>query len=110
MKLKLSALLLFTALAGAYAQQTPPPVNTTGELPFAIADEKQLSDEDLADKKEGVYVTGVPELSSDPINGFGYGAEGALYFNGKKTDPFFKYTPYRAEITAVLFNTTKSRR
>ena len=110
MKLKLSALLFFTALAVAYAQQTPPPVNTTGELPFAIADEKQLSDEDLADKKEGMYVTGVPELSSDPINGFGYGAEGALYFNGKKTDPFFKYTPYRAEITAVLFNTTKNQR
>ena len=110
MKLKITTtfFVLFTSVV--YAQQTPPPVNPSGELPFAIADEKQLSEEDLANKKEGVYATGVPELSSDPINGFGYGAEGALFFNGKKTDPFFKYTPYRAEVAVVLFNTTKNQR
>jgi hypothetical protein len=54
------------------------------KLPFAIAGEKKLSDEDLAHKKEGFYITGIPQFSSDPVNGFGYGAEGLLYFNGKK--------------------------
>jgi outer membrane protein assembly factor BamA len=79
-------------------------------LPFAIAKEKRLSDEDLINKKEGTYITGVPDLSSDPINGFGYGVEASIFFNGKKSDPFFAYTPYRASIDVVLFNTTRSQR
>src|SRR5215831_14856069 len=74
------------------------------KLPFAIADEKKLSDEDLKDKKEGTYITGEPEFSSDPVNGFGYGVEGSLFFNGKRNDPFFAYTAYRARLDFVLFN------
>jgi hypothetical protein len=80
------------------------------KLPFAIADEKKLSPEDIANKKEGVYVTGVPDISSDPVNGFGYGLEGELYFNGKRSDPFFEYTPYRGKLNIVAFNTTKNQR
>jgi hypothetical protein len=80
------------------------------KLPFAIAKEKQLSEEDLAVKKEGMYVTGVPDISSDPVNGFGVGLEGSLFFNGKKSDPFFKYTPYRAEIDLALFVTSKQQK
>jgi len=76
---------------------------------FVIANEKKLSDEDLAHKKEGTYVTAVPQLSSDPVNGFGYGAEGMLYFNGKKTDPFYAYTPYQTKLSLSVFNTTKSQ-
>jgi outer membrane protein assembly factor BamA len=79
-------------------------------LPFAIADEKKLSEEDLANKKEGVYLTGAPDFSSDPINGFGYGVEGSIYFNGKRSDPFFAYTPYRRKLDVVLFNTTRNQR
>jgi Domain of unknown function (DUF5982)/Omp85 superfamily domain len=79
-------------------------------LPFAIANQKRLSDEDLKDKKEGFYVTGIPELSSDPINGLGYGAEGSLFFNGKKSDPFFNYTAYRGKLGVTLFNTTNNQR
>lgn len=77
------------------------------KLPFAIAKEKRLPDDELKEKKEGFYVTGVPDLSSDPINGFGGGVDGSLFFNGKKTDPFFDYTPYRAELSVALFITTK---
>ncbi|MDZ4840138.1 MAG: DUF5982 domain-containing protein [Bacteroidota bacterium] len=84
--------------------------DTTKKLPFAIAKEKRMTDEDIANKPEGTYVTGVPDISSDPVNGFGYGVGGYLYFNGKKTDPFFNYTPYRAKIDIALFNTTKSQR
>jgi len=80
------------------------------KLPFAIADEKKLSDEDIKDKKEGLYVTGTPDFSSDPVNGVGYGGEGSLYFNGKRTDPFYYYTAYRAKIDFVVFNTTKDQR
>jgi outer membrane protein assembly factor BamA len=79
-------------------------------LPFAIAKQKRLSDDDLKDKKEGFYITGVPELSSDPINGFGYGAEGSLFFNGKRSDPFFNYTAYRGRLDVALFNTTNNQR
>lgn len=82
----------------------------TVKLPFAIADEKKLSDEDLKDKKEGAYVTGTPDFSSDPVNGIGYGGEGSLYFNGKRSDPFFYYTAYRAKLDFVVFNTTKDQR
>src|SRR6185369_13576632 len=79
------------------------------QLPFAIADEKKLSDEDLKDKKEGVYITGAPDISSDPVNGFGYGGEGELFFNGHRSDPFFGYTAYRAKLNFVLFNTTRQQ-
>jgi outer membrane protein assembly factor BamA len=80
------------------------------KLPFAIAHEKKLSEEDIANKKQGAYVTGVPDLSSDPINGFGYGGEGSIFFNGKRSDPFFAYTAYRAKLDVFLFNTTRRQR
>ncbi|HSY60244.1 MAG TPA: DUF5982 domain-containing protein [Cytophaga sp.] len=84
--------------------------SVSSELPFGISEVKRLSDEDLANKREGTYFTGVPEFSSDPLNGFGYGVEGSVYFNGKKTDPFFAYTPYRRKLDIVLFNTTNNQR
>jgi Domain of unknown function (DUF5982)/Omp85 superfamily domain len=105
MKVKLLFFLLSLVSLITSAQKVD-----TVKLPFAIADEKMLSDEDLKDKKEGVYVTGIPDISSDPVNGFGYGGEGSVYFNGKATDPFFKYTAYRAKIDVTVFNTTKNQR
>ncbi|MGC4022245.1 MAG: DUF5982 domain-containing protein [Cyclobacteriaceae bacterium] len=101
-----ASILLSLLSIGVSAQQK----SDTTKLPFAIADEKKLSDEDLADKKEGTYITGVPDLSSDPINGFGYGGEGSIIFNGKRSDPFFAYTAYRAELNFVVFNTTRDQR
>jgi hypothetical protein len=102
-------LILFVLLKTAslvYAQEQ----RDTTKLPFAIADQKKLSEEDLKDKKEGFYVTAVPELSSDPINGLGYGVEGSLFFNGKKSDPFFNYTAYRGKLDVALFLTTNNQR
>ncbi len=80
------------------------------KLPFAISKEKKLSTSELAHKKEGVYVTGIPDFSSDPINGFGYGGEGSIFFSGKRSDPFFEYTAYRGKLDVALFNTTRDRR
>lgn len=80
------------------------------KLPFAIAKEKRLSDDDLKEKKEGVYLTGEPDLSSDPEHGFGAGAEAQLFFDGKRTDPFFAYTPYRTQIDLSAFYTTRGEK
>src|SRR4051812_20266175 len=95
-KLSLFVCVLFSLISRA--QQS----DTTKKLPFAIAREKRNSDLDLKNKKEGAYVTGVPDLSSDPVNGFGYGGEGSVFFNGKRTDPFFAYTSYRARLDLRL--------
>lgn len=107
--IKLYIIVLVISVLSSFYGFSQSPADTL-KLPFAIAKEKRLSDEDLANKKEGVYVTGAPDISSDPVNGFGYGGEGTLYFNGKKSDPFFTYTPYRASLGIVLFNTTRSQR
>ncbi len=80
------------------------------KLPFAISKEKKLPTDELAEKKEGTYVTGIPDISYDPLNGLGYGGEASLFFNGKRTDPFFEYTPYRAQVNIRAFNTTNSQR
>ncbi len=93
-----------------FVVQTRAQTNDSIRLPFAIAKEKKLTEEDLKNKKEGVYLTGAPDLSSDPVNGFGYGGEASLYFNGKRTDPFFEYTPYRVSLDFVVFNTTRNQR
>lgn len=82
----------------------------TNQLPFAIADVKKLDSLELAEKREGTFVTGVPYLSDDPINGFGYGAEGSIIFNGKRDNPFFEYTPYLTKLDVALFNTSNQQR
>jgi len=79
-------------------------------VPFAIANEKRLPEDELAEKREGTFITGVPDLSVDPVNGFGYGIEGSITFNGKRSNPFFAYTPYQSKLDVVLFNTTRNQR
>ena len=66
------AVLLSTAINGvSYAQ--------VDSLPFRISEEKKLSAEKLAKKKEGFYVTGLPRFAYDPIQGIG--AESTLKFS-----------------------------
>ena len=105
MKFSLLLLTVLITFVSANAQ-----IGDSTKLPFAIANEKKMSEDDLKNKKEGAYFTGIPDLSSDPVNGFGYGAEGSVYFNGKRSDPFFAYSAYRAKIDLTLFNTTRSQR
>ena len=105
------ALTLFLLSMNFSWAQTDTSTNTTpSKLPFAIAQEKKLPQEELEAKKEGVSVTGIPDVSSDPINGQGIGAEGSVFFNGKRSDPFFAYTPYRAELKVAVFLTTKAQK
>ena len=72
--MKLYVLPLFLLFTGmGRAQHTG---DTLIELPFHISNIKKLDSLELAQKREGTYVTGVPDISIDPLNGFGYGAEG----------------------------------
>lgn len=61
---------------------------------------KRMSDADLEKKKEGIFITGIPDFSSDPVTGFGLGIRTNVYWNGKRTNPFFGYTPYLAKLKA----------
>ena len=76
--------------------------------PFARA--RRLSDADLAKKREGRFLTGLPDLSSDPVAGFGYGARVNVIWNGARTSPLFAYTPYRAKLRIGAYNTTAEQR
>lgn len=76
--------------------------------PFARA--RRLSDTDIAKKREGRFLTGLPDLSSDPVAGFGYGARVNVIWNGARSSPLFAYTPYRAKLRIGAYNTTAEQR
>jgi outer membrane protein assembly factor BamA len=107
--LRIAIALFVWSIQTSFAQ-TDTSAKVPLRLPFAIANEKKMDQEELDAKKEGVTVTGIPDVSSDPINGQGIGAEGSVFFNGKKTDPFFAYTPYRAELKVAVFITNKAQK
>ncbi len=103
---------LATGVPVARAQDSAParpaPVRDTTPPPFARA--RRLSDADLAKKREGTFVTGLPDFSSDPVAGFGYGARINIIRNGQRDDPLFAYTPYRAKLRIGAYNTTIEQR
>lgn len=55
---------------------------------------KRMSDADLAKKKEGLFITAIPDVSSDPVTGWGFGARTNIYQNGTRSHQLFAYTPY----------------
>lgn len=61
---------------------------------------KKMSDADLAKKREGSFITGLPDISSDPVTGFGIGIKSNVYWNGTRSNPFFAYTPYLTKVKA----------
>lgn len=61
---------------------------------------KRINDKDLDKKKEGTFITGIPELSSDPVTGFGFGVRSNIYWNGTRKDSLFPYTPYLMRLRA----------
>ncbi|MCS6790528.1 MAG: outer membrane protein assembly factor [Bacteroidia bacterium] len=89
--------LLLSAQQGEEKQDTHP------APPFYIHPLKRLSDQELAEKREGTFVTGLPRWEYDPIRGFGAGVEAFLYFNKTRKDPFFPYTPYRHRVDMNIF-------
>jgi outer membrane protein assembly factor BamA len=90
-----------TRSGGASGVPTNPP-------PAFAAAKSPIPDLLLKDKKQGWYVTGIPEIGLDPEEGFGFGAELQVYDNGAVDSPFFRYAPYRRRIVAGAVATTKS--
>ena len=88
------SMMLFAAIALIFAL-----------LPIG-ADAAKLSDDTLAKKKEGWYVTGLPLVNFSSDDGFGYGVRAYLYFNGQKDDPYYDSTPYFMQLYAQYFATT----
>lgn len=95
MLLALAAALLCSAPDGG----VPPP-------PDWLAWKPPLTYDDWLRKKEGWYVTGLPIFNYDPNTGFGLGARGYLFFDGKREDPLFAYEPYRHRIFLQAFGST----
>jgi len=75
----------------------------TLELPFYVSKDKKLQDEDILNKKEGFFITGLPRFEYDPIRGFGAGGNLLLFQNKDRFDPFFYYTPYRFSLNSEFF-------
>jgi len=71
---------------------------------------KRMSDADLEKKKEGTFITGIPDFSSEPVTGFGFGARTNIYWNGNRDNPLFPYTPYLMKLTAnAAYYTSNAR-
>lgn len=71
---------------------------------------KRMSDDDLAKKREGTFFTGIPDFSSDPVTGFGFGVRSNVYWNGTRDNELFAYTPYLAKLKAnVAYYTSNAR-
>jgi len=69
-----------------------------------------MSDADFLKKKEGTFITGIPDFSSDPVTGFGFGVRSNVYWNGERTNPLFAYTPYLAKLKAnAAYYTSNAR-
>jgi len=77
------------------------------DVPEFMKDQRPLRDDDVAQKVEGGYFTGLPLVNSDPDLGIGFGARVYRYENGTKGSDFFRYTPYRARVFAQAFFATK---
>jgi hypothetical protein len=81
----------------------PPAATAPQPPPGGLAAKRRLTDEDIDRKNEGFYFTGLPIFAYDPLIGFGGGARVYLYYDGKKDDPLFAYTPYLHRVYAQFF-------
>lgn len=103
MKHALVALFAALLVSQALTAQRDTTEREENLLPFVISEEKRITGEKLARKKEGFYVTGFPRFAYDPIQGFGLGVDAEIFNNGDRDDPFFAYTPYRQRYQVSLW-------
>ena len=83
--------------------------NIASETDDSFKNKTKLLSNDLKNKKEKSYFTGLPLFNYNPIAGFGFGVRGYYYYNGKKSDPRFEYTPYLHKVFLEVFVTTALR-
>lgn len=67
----------------------------------------KLAPDDLAHKKEGGYVTGLPLFAYSTDLGLGLGARVYYYWNGHRDDPRFAHTPYLYRLFLQGFASTR---
>jgi outer membrane protein assembly factor BamA len=87
---------IFLATICAYSQDIIADRSDT----ISFIKSRRMSNADLAKKREGTFVTGSPDLSSDPVTGFGFGVRTNIIWNGKRDNPLFAYTPYLMKLKA----------
>lgn len=95
------------AANGIAIDSSPPLVSNVPAAPADFAGKQALSDADLQGKNEGGYFTGLPLANYDSNTGVGFGARAYYYFNGKRSDPLFAYTPYLYRAFLQVFATTR---
>lgn len=105
-QLKLIKKILFCFVLTISTYSINAQVNDT----LSFVKSKRMSDDDLAKKREGTFITGLPDFSSDPVTGFGFGLRSNVYWNGERTNPLFAYTPYLAKLKAnAAYYTSNAR-
>ncbi|MCW5831194.1 MAG: BamA/TamA family outer membrane protein [Labilithrix sp.] len=87
-------------------RRAPDPPRDPATLPGFMRQKRRMRDEDLEDKVEGGYVTGLPLVNGDPDTGLGFGARALYFANGPRADRMFEYTPYRHRVFGQAFFTT----
>ena len=92
MRKQLLLLLMCAMVNGSFAQAPADPLS--------FMHSRRMSDADLLKKREGTFFTGIPDLSSDPVTGFGFGIRGNVYWNGQRDDPRYAFAPYLAKLKA----------
>ncbi|WP_232735093.1 Omp85 family outer membrane protein [Olleya sp. Bg11-27] len=75
-------------------------INAQVEDSLSFIKSRKISDADLLKKREETFITGIPNFSSDPVTGFGFGIRSNVYWNGERTNPLFAHTPYLAKLKA----------
>ena len=83
---------------------TPAPI--LAPLPDFLRTRPRMAARDLSEKREGGYWTGLPLFNADPDTGIGLGARVYYYWNGRREDPLYPFTPYLDRIFAQAFVTT----
>lgn len=86
------------------APSAPPPARATSTDGFDAR--RRLGGEELENKAEGGYFTGLPLVNYDSNTGWGFGARGYYFFDGERSDPRFAYTPYLYRVFLQAFATT----
>lgn len=104
--LRLLVASLLAPLAALAEESSGPGRPVPEPPPPYVSESKRLTGANLTKKREGVFVTGLPFFSADPLNGFGGGATGYVHFNGERSDPLFAFTPYRARLGVTANLTT----
>ena len=90
---------IIATLAATFAVEAQDTI-TVKKDSLSFVKSKRMSDEDLAKKREGTFVTGLPDISSDPVTGFGFGVRTNVIWNGKRDNELFAYTPYLMKLKA----------